>query len=67
MQEPGQPKRLDLGKVVEPGPQHTSVDPAPTFFPLFLEPGLLGSSQFPGPSLTLATGKPSMAFLEVIS
>lgn len=53
-------------KMVEPGFQHKSVDPAPTFFPLCLEPGLLGSPQFPGP-LVLVTGEPSVVFLEVIS
>lgn len=54
-------------KMVEPGFQHKSVDPAPTFFSLCLEPDLLGSPQFPGPSLVLVTGEPSVVFLEVIS
>ena len=63
------PDRLRVTDVkgVEPRALHKSVDPVTAFLPLCLEPGLLGSPQFPVPSLTLATGEPSVEFLAVIS
>lgn len=47
--EKQEPDRLspDFMKMVDPGFQHKSVDPAPTFFPLCLEPGLLGEPPVP--------------------
>lgn len=66
VQEPDRLRFPDFMKV-EPGSQSKSIDPAPTFFPLFLKAGLLGSPRFSGPSLTLVAGVPVIVFLEVMS
>lgn len=64
---PSELQLLDFVKVMEPGPQHTSVDTAPAYFSLCWKPGLPGSPLFPALSPTLVTGEPRVAFLAGIS